>query len=593
MKALKKFQDLLLKRNINAYIVPSSDFHSSEYLSDYFKARAFLSKFTGSAGTLVVTQKSAYLWTDGRYFIQAALELDNNHIQLMKMGHPNVLTITEFLNQELNDGDTLAFDGRLLSTSFVLDLINKIQAKIQISADKDLINYVWNKRPNLPFSILYRHDEFFSGKSYQAKLAEVREIMKNENTNVHILTSLEDQAWLFNLRANDIAHTPVFLAYTVITNESVQLFINQNKIDLSIDKYLSDNDVILKGYNEIYDYLKTVKNKNILIDFNKANYQIYDLIKSVNTLINKPNPTLGLKCIKNETEIKNTRLAHIKDGAAFTKFMYYLKNAYDNNEEISEISVSDYLEDLRSKNKGYIDLSFNTICAFKEHAAMMHYSAKPDSEYKLDDNGFLLIDSGAHYLEGTTDITRTIALGTITDEMKLHFTTVLKSVIALSTAVFLKGCRGSNLDVLARGPIWKLLIDYKCGTGHGVGHVLSVHEAPNGFRWNVVPERNDSAVLLPGMITTNEPGIYLENKYGIRIENEMLCVEKASNEFGEFLAFETLTFAPIDLDCIDADLLTNDEKEWLNNYHQEVYDNLHDYLTDEELDWLRAYTRKI
>lgn len=593
MKTLKKFQDLLVKRNIKAYIVPSSDFHGSEYLSDYFKARAFLSNFTGSAGTLIVTQKFAYLWTDGRYFIQAALEIDNNFIQLMKMGQPNVLTIPEFLNSELSDGDTLAFDGRLLSTSFVLDLKNKISANINLLSDKDLVSHVWNKRPNLPFSILYKHDEFFSGKSYLSKLEEIRNIMRLENASCHIISSLDDQAWLFNLRGNDITHTPVFLAYTVITLDTVILFINPNKIDLSIEKYLNDNDIIVKPYNELYDYIKTIKNKNILVDYNKINYQIYDSIHAVNNLINKTNPTLELKCIKNETEIKNTKHAHIKDGAAFTKFMYYLKNAYDNNEELSEISVSNYLEDLRTKNKGYIDLSFNTICAFKDHAAMMHYSAKVESEYQLNDNGLLLVDSGAHYLEGTTDITRTIALGNITDEMKLHFTTVLKSVIALSTAVFLKGCKGSNLDVLARGPIWKLLIDYKCGTGHGVGHVLSVHEAPNGFRWNVVPERNDSAVLLPGMITTNEPGIYLENKYGIRIENEMLCVEKSNNEFGEFLAFETLTYAPIDLDAINIDLLTNDEKEWLNNYHQDVYDNLHDYLTDEELDWLRAYTRKI
>lgn len=593
MKALKKFQELLIKENIKAYIIPSSDYHGSEYLSEHFKSRAYLSNFTGSAGTLIVTQNSAYLWTDGRYFIQAAKELDSKYIQLMKMGQPDVLTIPEFLNKELSDGDTLGFDGRLLSTTFVLDLLSKITTTIEISSSIDLVNEVWNKRPNLPFSILYKLDEFFSGASFASKLELIRAEMQKENAQFHILTTLEDQAWLYNLRGNDISHTPVFLAYTLITNESILLFVNPNKIDLSIEKYLNDNDVIIKPYNDIYETIKTIRNKNVLLDFNKINYEIYSTLSPFNTIINKTNPTLNLKCIKNDIEIKNTKLAHIKDGAAFTKFMYYLKNAFDNNEDISEITVSNYLENLRSKNKGFIDLSFNTICAFKDHGAMMHYSATYETEYKIEGDGLLLIDSGAHYLEGTTDITRTIALGNITDEMKLHFTTVLKSVIALSTAVFLKGCRGYNLDVLAREPIWKLLIDYKCGTGHGVGHVLSVHEAPNGFRWNIVPERNDSAELVAGMITTNEPGIYLENKYGIRIENEMLCINKTANEFGEFLAFETITFAPIDLDAIEISLLTDEEKNWLNNYHQTVYDTLHDYLTDEELDWLRIYTRKI
>ena len=300
-----------------------------------------------------------------------------------------------------------------------------------------------------------------------------------------------------------------------------------------------------------------------------------------------------MKAVKNETEIKNIKIAHIRDGVAVTKFMYYIKNNYKNNVEMSEISVSDYLAKLRSQNKGFVDLSFNTICAYGPHGAMMHYSADNESNAVIKGNDFLLVDSGGHYLEGTTDITRTYAMGEISDKMKTHYTTVLKSVIDLSMAIFLKGCNGNNLDILARGPIWKLLIDYKCGTGHGVGNLLSVHEAPNGFRWQIVPERNDSAKFIPGMITTNEPGIYLENKYGIRIENEMLCIEKETNDFGTFYGFETITYAPIDLDAIKPSLLTKEEKDWLNNYHQQVFELVSPYLTFEEKEWLTEATRKI
>ena len=292
-------------------------------------------------------------------------------------------------------------------------------------------------------------------------------------------------------------------------------------------------------------------------------------------------------------EIKNIKIAHINDGVAVTKFMKHIKESFKNNISMSEISLSDYLKNLREKTEGFIDLSFSTICAFNEHAAMMHYNATSESNATIDKPGFLLVDSGGHYLEGTTDITRTFALGNITEEMKIHFTTVLKSVIASSQAVFLKGCNGINLDILARGPIWKLLIDYKCGTGHGVGYLLSVHEAPNGFRWQIVPERNDSAKFVPGMITTNEPGIYLENRYGIRTENEMLCVEKGSSEFGEFLGFETITYAPIDLDAIKIELLNQEEKDWLNSYHKDVYNKLSSYLTEEECIWLKEYTKEI
>jgi Xaa-Pro aminopeptidase len=416
--------------------------------------------------------------------------------------------------------------------------------------------------------------------------------MRKNKCDYHILTKLEDQAWLYNLRANDVLHTPVFLAFTIINESQCHLYIDTRKIDKLIEKYLKDNDIIVHDYFDFFEVLKAISHKNILLDSNTVSYYVYNNLSN-NRIVDKQNPSILLKAIKNDVEIENTKNAHIKDGVAFTKFMYYVKTNIPTNNSLTEMSVQEYLADMRKAQHSFVDLSFDTICAYKEHAAMMHYSANKDTNATLKPEDFLLVDSGGHYLDGSTDITRTLALGPLSDIQKLHFTTVLKSVIALSEAVFLKGCKGVNLDVLARGPIWKLLIDYKCGTGHGIGHLLSVHEAPNGFRWQIVPERNDSSVLVPGMITTNEPGIYLENKYGIRIENELLCVEKGKNEFGEFLGFETITFAPIDLDAININLLNQQEKDWLNNYHKDVYDKLSPFLESEEQEWLKEYTKAI
>ena len=590
MEQLEKFQSQMKIYNMDAYIIPTGDFHNSEYVSNYFKGREYLSGFTGSAGTLLVTQENAYLWTDGRYFIQAANEIEGNNVKLMKMGEDQ--SLEEFLVDFMKDKQTIAFDGRVLPTSDVLSLNNKLP-NAKFVSDIDLVGQVWKERPKLPYSLIYKLDKMFSGMTYLEKLEKIREKMKEYGADVHILSSLEDQAWLYNLRANDVTHTPVFLAYTIITLDSVTLYVDSTKIDYSIDKYLNENDIHTKGYFDIYDQLSQIKGKKILMNFNKVNYQIYQGLSSNNELINKEDPSLLLKAIKNPTEIENIKKAHIKDGVAMTKFMYYLKTGYKEGQEMSEISVSDYLEELRRLDKGLVDLSFNTICGFKEHAAMMHYSATPETNSKITGNGFLLVDSGGHYLEGTTDITRTFAMGSISNEMKKHFTAVLKSNIALANAVFLKGCTGLNLDVLARGPIWQLNLDYKCGTGHGVGYLLSVHEGPNSFRWKSLPSKPSSQEFLPGMITTNEPGIYLKDKYGIRIENEMLCVEGATNEYGTFLKFETITYCPIDLDAILKSQLTYIEKEWLNNYHQMVYDKISPYLTKEEVEWLKEYTKKI
>lgn len=590
MDTIKMFQEHMRKNRYDAYIIPTSDYHNSEYISDHFKAIKFLTGFTGSAGTLVITKKNAYLWVDGRYYIQASKQIAGQAIEIMRQGEAGVPTVIEFLADFLEDGNRLAFDGRILNTQLILELKSKISENVQLITNIDLVKFIWDKRPSMPFSILFRLDTFFSGKDFKEKLSNIRDIMKQDKINTYIIGSLEDQAWLYNLRGNDVKHTPVFLAFTIITDNDVVLFIDQNKIDIDVQKYLDENGIIVKPYFDIYDYVKSFRQRKILMDFNTINYQIYsNLYFGRNQTINRPNPTSLMKAIKNEKEIHNIKEAHIKDGLAFTKFMYFVKNSYKNKTEMTELSLTKYLDNLRKQTKGFVDISFDTICAFKEHGAMMHYTANEKTDSAINKPGFLLIDSGGHYLEGTTDITRTLALGRLDDLRKMHFTTVLKSVIALSTSVFLRGTTGQNLDVLARAPIWKQLLDYKSGTGHGVGYLLSVHEGPNYFRYN----SKDSTALEAGMITTNEPGIYLENKYGIRIENELLCVDAGNSRFGDFLKFETLTIAPIDLDAVDINLLTNDEKEWLNEYHKNVYDVLSPLVTPEEREWLAKYTRMI
>lgn len=590
MNYIEEFQKLLISSDIDCYIIPTSDYHNSEYISDYFKGRQLLSGFTGSQGTLIVTKNKAYLWVDGRYYIQAEKEIDSSKIELMKIGMPDTPTIPEFVADFFKDvtRKTLAFDGKVMTTSFVNEIKKGLDDDVFVHTNADVLNELWIERPKLPFSVIYKLDDSFNGEPFESKIAKVRDEMKNNNADMFVLSQLEDQAWLYNLRGNDIQHTPVFLAYTIVTKNQVLLFIDQNKIDLSVEKYLDEKNVIVKDYDDVYVYLSNVIDKKIIMDLKRTNYQLYISCDIRNDIIDIDNPTLLLKSIKNETEIANIKEAHIKDAVAMVKFMHLLKKGFNEGWNMTELSLSNKLQELREKDKGLIDLSFNTICAFKDHGAMMHYSATKESNYKIEGNGFLLVDSGGHYLEGTTDITRTFALGKITDEMKTNFTTVLKGVIALSQAVFLEGCTGQNLDVLAREPIWSRLIDYKCGTGHGVGYVLSVHEGPNAFRW-----QTPTAVIKPGMITTNEPGIYLKDKYGIRIENELLAIEKSKNEWGNFLEFETITYVPIDLDAIKPLTLTKKEKEWLNDYHQMVFKKISPYLEGEELEFLKEYTKKI
>ena len=592
MDEINLFQKRMIDNNIDAYIIPSNDYHMSEYTSDFFKSIEYLTGFDGTDTILVITKEKAYLWVDSRYYLQATMQKGDRPIEIFKKEDANTPTIISFLEKYFKNENNkkLGFDSKLLQADLAKSIIEKLP-NVTIDSNADIINVVWDNRPEFPFSLIYRLSEYFSGKKYKDKIKAIQEKMSEYGADTHIITSLVDQAWLYNLRGSDINHTPVFFSYTLITSQYTILFVNKKKIDKLIEKYLDDEGILVKDYNAFYDYIKTLKNKKILINLDNTNYEIYSSISTENTIINKMDPSYLLKAIKNKAEIKNIKLAHVKDGVALTKFMYQLKNNY-NKKPVTESALADLLEELRKKNKGFIDLSFKTICAFNDHSAMIHYSPTPEIEHTVEGNGFLLIDSGAHYMEGSTDVTRTFAIGKLNDKVKTHFTTVLKSVIALNKAVFLKGTTGLNLDILAREPIWNLGLDYKLKTGHGVGYLLSIHEGPNNFYW----KQNDkykAQEILPGMVTTVEPGIYLDGKYGVRIENELLCVEKESTEFGDFFEFETLTLCPIDLDAIKIAILTKDEKEWLNDYHQKVYDTLSPHLTDVEARWLLEYTKKI
>ena len=591
---IENIRDLMKEKNIYAYIVPSSDYHQSEYVGDYFKSREFMSGFTGSSGTLIISMDEAGLWTDGRYFIQAENELKDSGIKLFKMGEEGVPTIEEYLLEKLPKNSTLGFDGRVMSVKEGQSLANKLAFKgINIEYKYDLVNDIWEDRCSLPTEKAFLLGTEYSGESFSDKLSRIRAVMKEKKATTHILASLDDIAWLFNIRGRDVKSNPVVLSYAVISIDSVYLFIDKNKIGEDIRAELSKENVQIKGYEEVYEFIKNIdEDEVVLIDTSKVNYAIYNNIPSNVQKIEERNPSILFKSIKNEIELKNIRNSHIKDGVAFTKFMYWLKNNIGKI-EITEISATQKLEEFRREQDKFIEPSFSTIAAYKDHAAMMHYSATEESNYKLEPRDLFLVDSGGQYFDGTTDITRTIALGPIPENVRKDFTNVVRGMIRLSKAKFLYGCRGYNLDILARGPLWEEGIDYKCGTGHGIGFVLNVHEGPNGFRWKVREDIDDTCILEEGMVTTNEPGVYVENSHGIRIENEIVVRKAEKNEYGQFMDFEVITFAPIDLDAIDESLILKDEKVYLNNYHKQVYDKISLYLNEEEKQWLKTYTREI
>lgn len=582
---IKEFQELLKKEKINFYIVPTDDDHQSEMVGDHYQVRAHLSGFTGSAGTLVVTPTKSYLWTDGRYFIQAAKELEDG-IELMKMAQKGVPTIQEFLIQNIQENDVVAFDGKTMTCKFINELEEKTDVSFQIKCI-DLMDQFWKDRPARSCEKAFIYDIKYNGLSAKEKIQIIQEYMKENDCASHIITPLDDIAWIFNIRGYDIPCSPTVLAFALITLDQSYLYLQSGAYDQELVEAYQKENVIIKDYDDIYKDASTLKGR-VLLDTNSVNYELFNQIHC--TIVDGMNPSQAFKAIKNEVEIKNTKNAHIKDGVAMTKFMYWLKKNHG-KVEMDEMSISNKVLSFRQEQDLFLEPSFTTICAWNENAALMHYHPTEKVFSKLGQDGFLLIDSGGQYLDGTTDITRTFALGHVSNIQKKHFTMVLQGALALQNASFLHGCTGINLDILARQPMWSEDIDYQCGTGHGVGHLLNVHEGPHGVRTRV--RNGEDTAFEAGMIVTDEPGIYLEGQYGIRTENELLCVEGTENQYGQFLHFEPLTFVPIDLDAIDCNILTYKEKQWLNDYHKEVYEKISPFLTEEEKDWLKEYTRAI
>lgn len=592
---IAKLRSLMAERGIDAYIVPTADFHQSENAGEYFKCREFISGFDGSYGTVVIAKEDAGLWTDGRYWTQAERQIAGSGIRLFHMFEDGVPTMEEYLAATLPENGTIAFDGRVVSMEEGQDLEKALAAKnIQFEYSLDLVGDVWGEdRPAISGEPVFVLEEKYAGESVASKLSRVREVMKDNGATVHVIASLDDVAWLTNLRGNDIEFYPLIFSYALVTMDGMDLFIDEKKLNEAAKALLAENNITIKPYNDIYEAIKEIPaGESVMIDPMKMNYALYNNIPKGVAKVEHQNPTILMKAMKNEIELKNIREAHIKDGIAVTKFMYWMKTNVGKM-KITELSASAKLESLRKEQDGYIHDSFEPICAYKDHAAMMHYAPTPETDVEVLPEGLFLNDTGGGYYEGSTDITRTFVMGPISDELKTHFTAVVRAMMNLSRAKFLYGCYGFNLDVLARGPVWDLGIDFKCGTGHGVGYLSNIHEPPTGFRWQIVKSKNEHHKLEEGMVLTDEPGIYIEGSHGIRIENEMITHKAEKNEFGQFMNFETITFVPIDLDGIAPDEMTKFEREWLNNYHAQVYEKIGPHLNEEEREWLKEYTRAI
>lgn len=581
---LKSLRSEMSRYNIDAYIVPTSDFHGSEEIGDYFKTRKYISGFTGSAGTAVITQDEALLWTDGRYFLQAEAQLSGSEFVLMKSGELEVPTIKEYLASNMKKESVVGFDGRTIIASEAED-ISSIR-DLKINSQVDLVGNIWEDRPELSCKSIWELSLKFSGESYFNKVKGIRKEMAEHGAEVLLMTSLEEIAWTLNMRGGDIACTPVFMAYMIITQNESILFVQNQALSGEIKEKLNDYGITVMEYNEVYDALANLENCAIWLDKETTNYNVLKAVSEKNHIINQFTPALNMKAVKNEIEISNIKKAHLLDGIAMTKFIYWLKSNVGKI-PMTEISLGEKLEEFRSTATNYLGPSFPPIVGYNKHGAIVHYSATEETDYEIKAEGMVLIDSGGHYMEGTTDITRTISLGKVSDKMKEMYTAVLKGNLNLAAAVFKDGCSGVSLDYLARKPLWEKGMDYNHGTGHGVGYLLNVHEPPNGIRYRILPNNQLDVPLEPGMITSNEPGVYLEGEFGIRIENLILCVEKNTNEYGKFFGFETLTLVPFDKELINIEEMTAEEKLWLKEYNNKVFKEISPYLSEKEKIWLK------
>ncbi len=581
----KEIYNIQLWLEANGYaacIIPQADPHQSEYIEDYYKLRGFVSGFTGSAGTLVVTLNGAALFTDSRYHIQASIQLKDTGIELFKCGLPGVPKYSEWVEAQVKD-------AKVAANAFLFSANEWESLSERISLHNDAgFESVWNNRPKLCPSKVFIHNEKFSGESTKSKLQKVRNLLKNNNADIAIACNLDDIAWLLNIRGGDVAYNPVVRSYVAVTLNGCTCFVDENKIEPSVKEFFNSNNIEICRYDGIGEYIGRNTDKTVLFDKGSMNYGLYEKVKKCKGQVNQPLYISRLRAIKNSVEIEGYRSAMIKDGVVWVKFYKWFNESLNTDTTITEIDVMNKLRELKSAQEGFTDESFGTIAGYAEHGAIGHYSASEESNSIIEHKGFLVIDTGTHYLNGTTDTTRTLVCGTLTDEEKQDYTLVLKGHIALGTAIFPKGTKGSQLDILARQFLWKNGMNYGHGTGHGVGHLLNVHE---GYAW-LRPSENNIGYEA-GLTMTDEPGIYKEGKHGIRIENTVLIVPFEKTEFGEFLTFETLTLAPYALDAIDVSLLTNDEKIFINNYNTKMYNTLSQYLTQEEKDFLRTLTYEI
>ncbi len=611
LKALRK---LMQERNLSAYIIPTEDFHSSEYVGDYFKAREYMSGFTGSAGTLIVLHDEAALWTDGRYFIQAAGQLAGSSIKLMKIGQPGVPKIAEYLYDKLKENSVIGFDGRIVTGRFVDTIAKKTDSKkVSFDGGEDLVDLIWENRPPISTEPVWELDVRYIGKSREEKLCDVREKMREEEADALVLTALDEIAWLLNLRGNDVKYTPVFMAYMLVTKEKAVLCVHDQILLEEIRRKLVQAGISISSYDMIEQILGDVPTGcRVWADSAVVSYNLLRSLPQKTETIDQSSPIMLMKAVKTPQEMEHIRAAHIKDGVAVTRFIRWLKTSVpqgedgdsaaknpgnevsknESSEKITEISAAKQLEMFRSRMEGYLGASFEPIIAYGEHGAIVHYEPTKQTDVVMSSGTFCLADTGGHYMEGTTDITRTVALGTVTEEEKRYYTIALRGHLALGAAKFMYGVCGQNLDVLARGPLWENGLDYNHGTGHGVGFILSVHEGPQRFQWRN-PADGQSVVLEEGMVISDEPGIYLEGRFGIRHENLVLCRKGEQNGYGQFMYLEPLTMVPFDRDAILPELMTDRELQWLNSYHRKVYETLKPYFAGEESAWLREVTAEI
>ncbi|WP_010254806.1 aminopeptidase P family protein, partial [Myroides injenensis] len=589
LEKLSEIRFLMKEKGIDGYIIPSSDPHISEYLPDFYKCIAWTSGFTGSAGTLVITQDFAGLWTDSRYFVQAKEQLENTGFELVKLKVQHAPEYVTWLGETLPEGAIVAFDGNLASLA-VANAVNSILLPlgIKVNGHADLLDPIWKGRPALPTEKAYTLPTTITGQSTPEKLSAVRKILKQKRATAHLVSSLDDLAWLLNIRGTDVKCNPVTLGFAFISDDKAILFIDKVKLDKDTVAELNSYGIEIREYNEVRDYLKSLaSNEVILLDPKKTCFATYDSVSKEAKILEDMNPSTLLKSIKNEVEIAHERNAMINDGVALTKFFKWIEeNVHSGN--LTEMNIADHLRALREEQPGFKDISFDTIAGYKDHGALPHYKAEEHSNYKLEPEGLLLVDSGGQYETGTTDITRVISLGKMTQEEKEDYTIVLRGTIEGSMAIFTKGTRGYQIDAITRRPIWATMRNYGHGTGHGVGFFLNVHEGPQVFNGTATDIAIES-----GMITSIEPGLYREGKHGIRIENLVLARDIASNQFGDFMDFETLTVCYIATDLVDKSLLEKVHIDWLNNYNEWVYQLISPKLNKEEAEWLRNKTKAI